>query len=40
MRVIRAARLIDQLEANGIVAPSDGTSEPRKVLPKKDEAEH
>lgn len=33
----RAARLIDQLEAKGVIAPSDGSSKPREVLLKKDE---
>lgn len=33
----RAARLIDQLETKGIIAPSDGSSKPREVLLKKDE---
>ena len=30
----RAARIIDQLEAAGVVSPSDGTSKPREVLVK------
>lgn len=30
----RAARVIDQLEAAGVIAPSDGTSKPREVLIK------
>ena len=34
---VRAARLIDQLEAKGVIAPSDGSSKPREVLLKKDE---
>ncbi len=33
----RAARLIDQLEEKGIVAPSDGAGTPREVLKKKPE---
>lgn len=33
----RAARLIDQLEAKGVIAPSDGFSKPREVLLKRDE---
>jgi S-DNA-T family DNA segregation ATPase FtsK/SpoIIIE len=37
MGYARAARLIDQLEAKGIIAPSDGSSKPREVLLKKDE---
>jgi S-DNA-T family DNA segregation ATPase FtsK/SpoIIIE len=28
----RAARIIDQLEAAGVVGPSDGSSKPREVL--------
>lgn len=28
----RAARIIDQLESAGVIAPSDGTSKPREVL--------
>jgi len=28
----RAARIMDQLEASGVIAPSDGTSKPREVL--------
>ncbi len=28
----RAARIVDQLEAAGVIAPSDGTSKPREVL--------
>jgi len=28
----RAARIIDQLEASGVIAPSDGSSKPREVL--------
>lgn len=28
----RAAKIIDQLEAAGVIAPSDGTSKPREVL--------
>lgn len=36
----RAARLVDMLESKGVVSPSDGSSAPRMVLPKKDEAEH
>ena len=36
----RAARLLDELEAKGIVSPSDGSSNPREVLIKKsDKAE-
>ncbi len=31
----RAARLIDILEAKGVIGPSDGTSKPREVLVKK-----
>ena len=30
----RAARIIDQLEAAGVVGPSDGSSKPREVLIK------
>lgn len=30
----RAARLMDQLEENGVISPSDGTSAPRRVLVK------
>lgn len=30
----RAARIMDQLEATGVVSPSDGTSKPREVLIK------
>jgi S-DNA-T family DNA segregation ATPase FtsK/SpoIIIE len=30
----RAARIIDQLEAAGVVAPGDGSSKPREVLIK------
>ncbi len=28
----RAARIVDQLEAAGVIAPSDGSSKPREVL--------
>jgi len=28
----RAARIVDQLEASGAIAPSDGSSKPRDVL--------
>ena len=31
----RAARIMEQMEREGIVAPSDGTSKPRKVLEKR-----
>ena len=33
----RAARVIDQLEAAGVIAPSDGSSKPREVLIKNPE---
>ena len=33
----RAARLIDQLEAKGVISSSDGSSEPRTVLVQKEE---
>ncbi len=32
----RAARIIDQLETKGVIAPSDGSSKPREVLLKND----
>ncbi len=34
----RAARIMDQLEQNGVVSPSDGTNKPRKVLETADGA--
>lgn len=30
----RAARIVDQLEGSGVIAPSDGSSKPREVLVK------
>jgi len=31
----RAARLIDQLEASGVIGPTDGSSAPREVFKRK-----
>jgi len=34
----RAARIMDQLEQNGVIAPSDGTNRPREVLQGSEDA--